>query len=116
MTRLRSILTWTIWIVLCTVAAQAQSVPVGGVEAVGLTVSDMDRSVSFYTGVLHFRETSDVELSGSEIEHLKGIFGVKVRVVELQLGAEKLDWANIMLLQVGLCRWTRAAMTSGFSM
>jgi catechol 2,3-dioxygenase-like lactoylglutathione lyase family enzyme len=96
MMRLRLILAWTIWIVLCTAVVLAQPVPVTRVEAVGLTVSDMDRSVEFYVGVLHFRKLSDVELSGSQIEHLKGLFGIRVRIVQLQLGDEILELSEYL--------------------
>ena len=96
MTRLRLILAWTVWIVLCTAAVLAQPVPITRVEAVGLTVSDMDRSVEFYVDVLHFRELSDVELSGSQIEHLKGLFGIRVRIVQLKLGDERLELSQYL--------------------
>ena len=38
---------------------------VGAVESVGLTVSDMDRSVEFFTHVLSFEKVSDVEVAGA---------------------------------------------------
>ena len=47
-----------------------QSAPANRVEAVGFTVSDMDRSTDFYTRVLHFQKLSDVERTGAAIEHL----------------------------------------------
>jgi catechol 2,3-dioxygenase-like lactoylglutathione lyase family enzyme len=90
MNRLRSILTGVFWIAVCTTAALAETVPVSRVEAVGMTVSDIDRSVDFYTNVLHFQKISDAEVTGEAIEHLKGIFGVMVRVVRLRLGAAEL--------------------------
>lgn len=96
MTRLRLIIAWTIWVFLCAAAVLAQPVPVSGVEAVGLTVSDMDRSLEFYVGVLRFRKLSDTEVSGSEIEHLKGLFGVRIRIVELQLGDERLELSQYL--------------------
>jgi len=96
MKRLRLLIAWTVWFVLCAAAVLAQSVPVTSVEAIGLTVSDMDRSVGFYVGVLHFRKLSDVELSGSQIEHLKGLFGIRVRIVELQLGDERLELSEYL--------------------
>lgn len=64
---------------------------VTAVDAVGMTVSDMDRSVDFYTRVLHFTKVSDRELYGDGIEHVKGVFGARVRIVRLKLGDEFLE-------------------------
>jgi catechol 2,3-dioxygenase-like lactoylglutathione lyase family enzyme len=66
------------------VAAQA-------VAMVGLTVSDMDRSVDFYTHVLDFTKVTDDELFGEPYEALNGVFGVRLRVVRLRLGADYLQ-------------------------
>ena len=69
--------------------AQAESNPhetiVRSVESVGMTVSDMDRSVGFYSRVLSFEKISDAELGGSDYEHLEGVFGLRMRVVRMQL-------------------------------
>jgi catechol 2,3-dioxygenase-like lactoylglutathione lyase family enzyme len=64
---------------------------VQAVDAVGMTVSDMDRSLGFYTNVLPFEKVSDVEVWGPEYEHLQGIFGVRMRVVRLKLGDEFIE-------------------------
>ncbi len=64
----------------------AESVPV-----VGLTVSDMDRSLGFYTGMLPFRVVADTEVAGAPWEALTGLFGVRMRVVRLALGDERLE-------------------------
>jgi catechol 2,3-dioxygenase-like lactoylglutathione lyase family enzyme len=58
---------------------------------VGLTVSDMDRSVQFYTTVLEFEKVSDDEVLGSAYEELHGVFGARLRVVRLRLGEEYLQ-------------------------
>src|SRR5215472_14657827 len=60
------------------------------VESVGVTVSDMDRAVGFYSA-LTFQKVSDVEVLGEEFEHLEGVFGARMRVVRMQLGNEYLD-------------------------
>ena len=60
------------------------------VESVGMTVSDMDRAVEFYSA-LTFQKVSDVEVLGDEIEHLEGVFGARMRIVRMQLGSEFLD-------------------------
>lgn len=62
--------------------------PVSRVDAVGMTVSDMDRSVEFFSRVLSFEKVSDVEVTGEEYEHLQGLFGIRLRVVRLKLGEE----------------------------
>jgi len=64
---------------------------VRSVESVGVTVSNMDRSVEFYGRVLSFGKISDMELDGNEYEHLEGVFGLRMRVVRMQLGAEFIE-------------------------
>jgi catechol 2,3-dioxygenase-like lactoylglutathione lyase family enzyme len=66
------------------------------VAMVGLTVSDMDRSVDFYTSVLDFRKVSEVERAGPELETLDSVFGARVRVVRLQLGDEMLQLSQFL--------------------
>lgn len=65
--------------------AQAQIV---AVDAPGFTVSDADRSVEFFQQVLSFEKVSDIEVTGSEYEHLQGVFGVRMRIVRMKLGDE----------------------------
>ena len=72
-----------------TVAAQA-------VAMVGLTVSDMERSVQFYTTVLDFRKVSDDELAGEPYEELQGVFGTRMRVVRIRLGEEYLQLTEFL--------------------
>jgi catechol 2,3-dioxygenase-like lactoylglutathione lyase family enzyme len=65
--------------------------PILGVDSVGVTVRDMDRSVEFYTKVLSFEKVSDVEVAGAAYERLQGIFGLRLRVVRLRLGDESIE-------------------------
>jgi catechol 2,3-dioxygenase-like lactoylglutathione lyase family enzyme len=58
---------------------------------VGLTVSDMGRSVDFYTRVLGFTKVSDAEVTGSQYDRLAGVIGARLRVVRLRLGEELLQ-------------------------
>src|SRR5512132_1864065 len=60
------------------------------VESVGVTVSDMDRAVAFYSA-LTFQKVSDVEVLGEQYEHLEGVFGARMRIVRMQLGNEFVD-------------------------
>jgi catechol 2,3-dioxygenase-like lactoylglutathione lyase family enzyme len=62
-----------------------------GVDSIGMTVSDLDRSVDFYTGVLGFEKLSERELDGECEEHLRGVFGARLRVARLRLGSEVIE-------------------------
>src|SRR5437660_8770652 len=73
------------------VAAAQPGTAVRGVDSVAITVSDMDRAVDFYSRVLTFQKMSDVEVTGEEVEHLSGVFGVRVRVVRMKLGDESIE-------------------------
>lgn len=61
------------------------------VEAIGITVKDMNRSVRFYSEVLGFKKISDQEFNGASFEKLEGLFGINMRVVRMQLGEEFID-------------------------
>jgi catechol 2,3-dioxygenase-like lactoylglutathione lyase family enzyme len=61
------------------------------VEGVGFTVSDMDRAIAFYAGILTFQKVSDVEVAGDAFEHLEGVFGARARVVRMKLGDEQIE-------------------------
>lgn len=71
--------------------AAAAMATVQSVAAVGFTVSDMDRSVAFYRDVLTFRPVSDMEVDGPEYDRLYGVFGVRVRLVRMELGEQRLE-------------------------
>lgn len=72
--------------------AQAPQGPgVEAIEAVGMTVADMERSVGFYSSVLSFEKVSDVEVVGSPYEQLEGVFGLRMRVVRMRLGEECIE-------------------------
>jgi catechol 2,3-dioxygenase-like lactoylglutathione lyase family enzyme len=71
------------------VSARAQLVT--AVDSVGMTVSDMDRSVEFYSRVLKFEKISDIEVAGNELERLEGVFGLRERIVRMKLGDETIE-------------------------
>jgi catechol 2,3-dioxygenase-like lactoylglutathione lyase family enzyme len=61
------------------------------VDSIGMTVSDLDRSVEFYSKVLSFEKVSESESHGSDDEHLYGVFGLRIRTARLRLGDEFLE-------------------------
>lgn len=67
-----------------------QAIAVQAVDGIGMTVSDMDEAIAFYSDVLSFKVVSDVEVHGRPYEDLQGMFGVRMRVVEMQLGNESI--------------------------
>lgn len=75
-------------------AAVAQLVK--SVESVGMTVSDMDRSVEFFSKVLSFEKISDLEVHGAEYEKLQGVFGLRMRAVRMKLGDETIELAQYL--------------------
>ncbi len=95
-----AIVSLLVWVSVCSIvpldrpalAAQiaAEASPVMSVDSVGMTVSDMDRAIAFYTKVLTFEKTSDVEVWGDAYERLEGVFGLRMRVVRLKLGDESI--------------------------
>jgi catechol 2,3-dioxygenase-like lactoylglutathione lyase family enzyme len=85
-----------VWVLSLIVAlprlsAQQQPPLVDGVDAIGITVSDMDRAVDFYSKVLTFEKVSDTEVAGENYEHLEGVFGLRMRVVRMRLGDECIE-------------------------
>lgn len=69
---------------------------VTAVESVGMTVSDMERSLAFYRDVLDFEPVSDAEYAGPDVERLTGVFGARVRVVTLRLGGERIELSEFL--------------------
>jgi len=84
---------WTLLLVITVPKGLAQQRPalVDGVDAIGITVSDMDRAVDFYSKVLTFEKVSDTEVAGENYEHLEGVFGLRIRVVRMRLGDEFIE-------------------------
>jgi catechol 2,3-dioxygenase-like lactoylglutathione lyase family enzyme len=61
---------------------------VRAVDAIGLTVRDLDRSVEFFEKILSFQKVSETEVTSEQYEHLQGVFGLRMRVVRMKLGNE----------------------------
>jgi catechol 2,3-dioxygenase-like lactoylglutathione lyase family enzyme len=77
-------------------AILAPALPVTAVEAVGFTVSDLDRALAFYTGVLPFAKVSTNEVSGRPYELLSGLFGARSRLARLRLGSEEIELTEFL--------------------
>jgi catechol 2,3-dioxygenase-like lactoylglutathione lyase family enzyme len=61
------------------------------VDAIGFTVSDLDRAAGFFEQVLSFEKVSEIEAHGDEYERLQGIFGLRMRVARMRLGDEQIE-------------------------
>ena len=77
-------------------AHSEKPVEINRVAQVSVVVSDMDRSIDFYSNVLTFDKVSDVEASGADIERFEGLFGVRLRVVRMRLGDEFLELTEFL--------------------
>ncbi|HET8888686.1 MAG TPA: VOC family protein, partial [Candidatus Angelobacter sp.] len=86
-------------LLICSLGAPGQQSVVSAVGPIGVTVSDLDRSIDFYTHVLHFTKLTDEEFAGENIEHVKGVFGVRIRVARLQLGEEQIELTQYLAPQ-----------------
>src|SRR5271167_4159278 len=84
---------WVLSLAMALPRLSAQQHPnlVEGVDAIGITVSDMDRAVDFYSKVLTFEKVSDTEVAGENYEHLEGVFGLRMRIVRMRLGDEFIE-------------------------
>jgi catechol 2,3-dioxygenase-like lactoylglutathione lyase family enzyme len=74
-----------------TAPRSAEAALVSDVASIGITVADADRTAEFLTRVLDFEKVGDVEVAGGDYERLEGVFGARLRVVHMKLGAELLD-------------------------
>lgn len=66
------------------------------VDAIGITVSEMDRSVQFYSEVLGFKKVSDTEVYGDRYDQLQNLFGLRMRIVRMQLGDEFIELTDYL--------------------
>lgn len=89
------ILKWTVAI-LCLFAAVIAQAQVTRVDAIAITVKDMQRSVAFYHDVLGFEKVAEQELFGDGHEQEKGLFGIRFQVVRMQLGEEAIELTDYL--------------------
>ena len=76
-------------------AASAQALATE-VATVVIPVSDLDRAVEFYGGVLSFEEIDRSERAGEPWERLEGVFGLRTRAVRMRLGSEEIELAEYL--------------------
>src|SRR5581483_2537896 len=79
-----------------TLSAAETGTGVSAVDSIGLTVSDLDRSVQFYSSVLAFEKVAEYEVIGAAYEHLTGVFGARMRIARLRLGDEYIELTEFL--------------------
>jgi len=77
-------------------AADAADIRVREIGPILTTVRDMERAVGFYSGVLTFRQVSDIEVAGDDVESYFGVFGARVRIVRMTLGDESIELVQFL--------------------
>ncbi|MGC1952620.1 MAG: hypothetical protein WA970_08630 [Gammaproteobacteria bacterium] len=80
-----------------------------------MTVTDMDRALECYRDVLSFEPLSDVEVAGPDYEQLLGVFGLRLRRVEIALAMSVSSDSNTSLRPDDRSRSIRARTIAGFS-
>lgn len=83
-------------LILFIAAFQWTSAQTKAVDAIGVTVRDMDKSVKFYSEVLQFQKLSDEEVYGDQWEKLWGLFGIRMRIVRMKLGEEVIELVDYL--------------------
>jgi len=66
------------------------------VGAIGLTVSDLEKSLAFFRDVLAFEVVDQWEQSGRDTELLTGVFGARTRTARLRLGAQVVELTEFL--------------------
>ncbi|MEH1823068.1 MAG: VOC family protein [Nostoc sp.] len=69
------------------------------VRAIGLTVTNCDRSLDFYIQALLFELVSDITVEGQDYSDLEGVAGAKIRIVTLRLGDEFIELMEYLNIQ-----------------
>lgn len=95
---MRQSLVRSVVVFVCVVLAHAAAAR-NAIDSVGMTVADLERSVRFYTEVLDFERVAEWEEAGLEYERLYGVFGARVRVARLTLGAEAVELRQFLAPQ-----------------
>ncbi len=98
LSRTRAQVSWSVLAIVAALGLTARAynvpkpAPAAAVDVVGMTVSDLDRSVRFFRDVLSFDVSSEpVEASGRELELLQGVFGARTKSMRMRLGDEHIE-------------------------
>jgi catechol 2,3-dioxygenase-like lactoylglutathione lyase family enzyme len=59
---------------------------VSRIDHVGITVSDVDRALAFYGGLLGLRVVADSTVTGPDVAELLGVDSVQLRIADLDSG------------------------------
>lgn len=86
-------------LMLVALVAASGGYAVEAVDSIGITVSDLDRAIEFYTNVLDFQHQSTVEVDGAEYEKLYGVFGMRLTIARLRLGDEHIELMHFLAPQ-----------------
>jgi catechol 2,3-dioxygenase-like lactoylglutathione lyase family enzyme len=68
---------------------------VAKIGPVGITVSNLDKSVAFYQK-LGFKKISETDIKGTSYEKLEGIYGMHAKTARMQLGDEFIDLTDYL--------------------
>jgi catechol 2,3-dioxygenase-like lactoylglutathione lyase family enzyme len=78
----------TVWLAVATDTATTETQPVvSAVDAIGITVADMDRSVAFYRDLFGFVAVSEATIAGDA----HGLARARRRIVRMRLGDEAIE-------------------------
>lgn len=81
-----------LWVLAVALALFASTVfAAREIRGFALTVSDLDRSVAFYEQALGFTKVGEQVVADRDFDALTGVFGSRVRVVQLKLGSESIE-------------------------
>lgn len=83
-------------LVIVLVCAPALAARVLGVEALGVTVRDLDRSIAYYRDVLAFELMKIEEDEGETLEHVTGVFAAHTRTATMRLGSETIELTQFL--------------------
>lgn len=85
---------------LCTIVSIAPPAPLvplaHEVQSISMTVSDLDRSVKFYTEVLSFTLESHSEQHGDTVSRVLGVPDARIASARLRLGNERLELIDFL--------------------
>ena len=79
-------------------ASASNDIQVGAtaVDSIGITVSDLERSKTFFQDVLSFTFEREFESSGRDVELLTGVFGARTKTARLRLGQEAVELTEFL--------------------